>query len=261
MSEIQKLYDLDAKEQQYLYTVPIDGGKAPLVVTVRTYEENDGINYERDRELLMSEAKEEEGTDIKVSNTEADRTFFFKHLAGVTCEGRQVPRETFESIDARYSPPLSSTIIQESLRPKINDDDFTAKPASDGRVLSVFERLESSSRADVIVPMYVTLYDPQTGKEAEIKLVSTFRPPNALDSQQWEGRIHTRSLKRGRSKAIIDYNVIRDAYNARIKTVAGFTMGVTPCDSSSRDQWVGKIPFLFKLAAISQAFGKARKNS
>lgn len=245
-------YDLNAQDLDFWFSLGIDGRKVQIVAKMRPYEENDAINLEREKGVLLKESKEEEGHDIEVKSIEFDKEFFDRHKVSVSNNGLALSPETMKLLDARISPPFSSLVINRGYRPTIDDTKDFSDP--DGA------SLDALLSKDIEVSTFFSLYDPSEQKEIELNLVHIFRTPHAGDAMRWEQRQRTRTLSRGRLRGIVDHYVIKESYNSMIKSVRGYTMGGSACDSDNKGQWLAKIPYWHKMTSVSQVFISNRKN-
>jgi hypothetical protein len=247
------VYDLNAQELAFWFGLTIDGKKVDLIARMRPYDENEAINLERDKGVLLKDSKEEEGYDVEMKTIAADKEFFDKHKIAVLNNGKEISDDTLKMLDARISPPFSSIVINRGYRPTVGEvQDF-----NDPDEYS----LDAMLNKDIEVTTFHTVYDQAAKKEVELSLIHVFRPPHAGDAMRWDQRQKTRTLTRGRVRGIIDHYVIKDSYNAMIKSVAGYTMGPVSCEASNKETWLAQIPYWHKMTAVSQVFAVSRKNA
>lgn len=104
----------------------------------------------------------------------------------------------------------------------------------------------------ILVPTVQDMYDSEKDKEVQ------FRSLHVLDSKEKYHVAYSECVENRSSEDTLEIEVDFDRmvriYDASISWVEGFLLGDDRCVEANKSEWVGRIPFEYKFAAVDEAY-------
>jgi hypothetical protein len=252
------LYDLDATRICVAVLCRRNGQKIDFWCHLRQPTDDAVIHMLREREIYFRPAKGDAGQDIeRAGSYDEDRQFFDAHLIAVVYDGKEISKEELDAVDPLF-------------RIRINAVQFLVGVATP--TAETIEGLTIPNLADIIagkpqISQTVMLGD-DSSKEHRFGAVQTFTNPSAPDALNFQRVSKIRMGEGGSQRIITNYPLISKLYRSMVESAEGFIIRDSPdrtplpCTMSNKNQWVDKIPFVFKLHAVKELFREAeRKNA
>lgn len=254
-------YDLNADRLEFFFRLRHDMLPHPLevIVAMKPYGNRQMIEMLKEKAGHLQQAKDDiDAWDVKEGKPTAAREFFDKQFIELRAKtGKQyvvVSEAQLEKLDARYG--IREITIEQGYNgitryvPEITDPD---------QEIDLDAMLDNAE-----IRMNFALIGPE-GIEQNIVIPQLFTPPAAMDSLQWDRAQIQQGLRGGGFRVNYNHEALTTLYNKLIRSCfagdTGIVMGETPCEESNKEEWLDKVPYLFKRAALQYLFSRAERTA
>lgn len=243
-------YELNAESVGFQFRIRHDSGQ-PVVVNVKMkpYDNRMMIQLLKDQAGHMQAAKDDiDAWDVKGGQPTASREFFDRQVLEVRMNGTVLTDEQVARLDARWD--FKNAVIEHGLNgiARVTYDEEEL-----GKELSVDEILGTA----VIHTKFAITDD--LGAEQMISIDHSFDYPSAMDSLAHERASVQQGLRQGGFRVQYNHEALTTLYNKKIITVSGLTLDGQPCVKENKAEWVDRVPYLFKRAALGFLFSRAER--
>lgn len=242
-------YELGAKELEFSFRIRHDSGK-PMVfaVKMKPYDNRLMVQLLKEQAGVMQQSKDDlDAWDVKGGSETAARDFFDRHKVEVKMNGTVLTDPQIDRLDGRWD--FKNVVVQHGYNgiTRVVPEDELAQELSIDEVLG-----------DSTIHTKFSLVNSE-GVEEQIPIDHKFDYPTAMDSLAWDRASIQQGLRQGGFRVQFNHEAISTLYNRKIGEVPGCVVDGKPCVKANKAEWVDKIPYLFKRAALGWLFSKAER--
>lgn len=242
-------YELTAPSVGFQFRIRHDSGQTVTInVKMKPYDNRMMIQLLKDQAGHMQAAKDDiDAWDVKGGQPTASREFFDRHIIEVKMNGVVLNDEQISKLDARWD--FKNVVIENGL----NGISRVILEDEEQQELTVDEILGSA----VIHTKFAIADD--MGAEQTVLIDHAFDYPNAMDSLSHERASIQQGLRQGGFRVQYNHEALTTLYNKKIQSVTGLVLEGQPCTRANKSEWIDKVPYLMKRAALGFLFSRAER--